>query len=31
MYGNLDLFPSIVVPWAGFYWAKLFCWRGVVD
>jgi hypothetical protein len=31
MYGNLDLFPSILVPWAGFYWAKLFCWRGVVD
>ena len=31
MYGDLDLLPSVLVPWAGFYWAKLFCWRGVVD
>jgi hypothetical protein len=31
MYGDLDLFPALLVPWAGFYWAKLFCWRGVVD
>lgn len=31
MYGDLDLLPSVLVPWAGFYWAKLFSWRGVVD
>ncbi|MEO8339088.1 MAG: hypothetical protein ABI604_05125 [Nitrospirota bacterium] len=31
MYGDLDLLPSVLVPWAGFYWAKLFCWRGVVE
>jgi hypothetical protein len=29
--GDLDPFPAVLVPWAGFYWAKLFCWRGVVD
>ncbi|MGH7215700.1 MAG: hypothetical protein ACREIG_00535 [Nitrospiraceae bacterium] len=29
--GQLDPFPAVLVPWAGFYWAKLFCWRGVVD
>ena len=28
MYGDLDLLPALLVPWAGFYWAKLFCWRG---
>jgi hypothetical protein len=31
MYGDLDILPAALVPWAGFYWAKLFCWRGVVD
>ena len=31
MHGDLDLLPALLVPWAGFYWAKLFCWRGVVD
>ena len=31
MYGDLNMFPAALVPWAGFYWAKLFCWRGVVD
>jgi hypothetical protein len=31
MRGDLELLPSVLVPWAGFYWAKLFCWRGVVD
>ena len=31
LYGDLDLLPAALVPWAGFYWAKLFCWRGVVD
>ena len=30
VFGDLDLLPALFVPWAGFYWAKLFCWRGVV-
>jgi hypothetical protein len=29
--GDMDPLPAVIVPWAGFYWAKLFCWRGVVD
>ena len=29
--GDLDTLPAVLVPWAGFYWAKLFSWRGVVD
>ncbi|HSF66363.1 MAG TPA: hypothetical protein VLA67_02935 [Nitrospiraceae bacterium] len=29
--GDLDPLPAVLVPWAGFFWAKLFCWRGVVD
>ena len=28
--GDLDPLPAVLVPWAGFYWAKLFSWRGVV-
>jgi len=31
IYGKLDPIPAVFVPWAAFYWAKLFCWRGVVD
>jgi len=31
MHGDLDLLPALLVPWAAFYWAKLFSWRGVVD
>jgi hypothetical protein len=31
IYGELDLIPAVIVPWAAFYWAKLFSWRGVVD
>jgi hypothetical protein len=31
VYGDLSLLPALLVPWAGFYWAKLFCWRGVVE
>jgi hypothetical protein len=31
MRGDLDLLPAVLMPWAGFYWAKLFSWRGVVD
>jgi hypothetical protein len=29
--GDLEPFPAVLMPWAGFYWAKLFCWRGVVE
>ena len=29
--GNLDLLPAVLMPWAGFFWAKLFNWRGVVE
>ena len=29
--GDLDPFPALLMPWAGFYWAKLFIWRGVVE
>lgn len=31
VYGDLSLLPALLVPWAGFYWAKLFSWRGVVE
>jgi hypothetical protein len=31
LYGELDPIPAVFMPWAAFYWAKLFCWRGVVD
>jgi hypothetical protein len=29
--GDLDPLPALLVPWAAFYWAKLFSWRGVVE
>lgn len=28
--GSLDVLPAVLMPWAGFYWAKLFSWRGVI-
>ncbi len=31
MYGQVDAVPAFVMPWAGFYWAKLFFWRGTVS
>jgi hypothetical protein len=31
LYGNVDALPALLMPWAGFYWAKLFFWRGVVS
>jgi len=30
-YGHVDTLPALLMPWAGFYWAKLFFWRGVVS
>lgn len=29
-YGQVDLIPALLVPWAGFYWARLFLWRRVL-
>jgi hypothetical protein len=29
--GDLDPLPAVLMPWAGFFWAKLFNWRGVVE
>jgi hypothetical protein len=29
--GAVDALPAILMPWAGFYWGKLFLWRGVVQ
>ncbi len=29
-YGSVDIVPAVLMPWAGFYWGKLFFWRGVV-
>ena len=29
--GSIDPLPAILIPWAGFYWSKLFFWRGVVN
>jgi hypothetical protein len=28
--GAVEPVPAILMPWAGFYWGKLFFWRGVV-
>jgi hypothetical protein len=30
-YGSVEAIPALLVPWAGFYWSKLFFWRGVVN
>ena len=30
LYGSVDVAPAMLMPWAGFYWGKLFFWRGVV-
>ena len=31
VYGSMDALPAILMPWAGFYWGKLFFWRGMVN
>jgi hypothetical protein len=31
MQGAMDAVPAILMPWAGFYWSKLFFWRGIVN
>jgi hypothetical protein len=30
MQESMDAVPAILMPWAGFYWSKLFFWRGIV-
>ena len=30
MYGEVHPVPALLMPWAGFYWAKLFLWRRVI-
>jgi hypothetical protein len=30
MSGSMEGVPAMLMPWAGFYWSKLFFWRGVV-
>jgi hypothetical protein len=29
-YGQVNAVPAVMMPWAGFYWAKLFFWRHVI-
>lgn len=29
-YGHVNAVPALLMPWAGFYWARLFFWRRVV-
>ena len=29
-YGHVHMIPAILMPWAGFYWAKMFLWRRVI-
>jgi len=29
-YGQVSVIPALLLPWAGFYWARLFFWRRVV-
>ncbi len=30
VYGQVHWIPALLMPWAGFYWAKLFLWRRVI-
>ncbi|TKS61900.1 MAG: hypothetical protein EWM72_00025 [Nitrospira sp.] len=30
LYGQVNIVPALLMPWAGFYWARLFFWRRVV-
>ncbi|MBH0198174.1 MAG: hypothetical protein HP497_01985 [Nitrospira sp.] len=30
VYGQVHPIPALLMPWAGFYWAKLFLWRRVI-
>lgn len=30
VYGQVSAVPALLLPWAGFYWARLFFWRSVI-
>ena len=30
LYGQVSIVPALLMPWAGFYWARLFLWRSIV-
>jgi len=30
VYGSVNIVPALLMPWAGFYWARLFLWRRVI-
>jgi hypothetical protein len=30
LYGQVSAVPALLLPWAGFYWARLFFWRSVI-
>jgi hypothetical protein len=30
VYGHVSMVPALLMPWAGFYWARLFLWRRVI-
>jgi fatty acid desaturase len=29
-YGQVSVVPALLLPWAGFYWARLFFWRRII-
>jgi hypothetical protein len=29
--GGVEMLPAVMMPWAGFYWGKLFFWRGIIE
>lgn len=31
LYGQVNPLPALLMPWAGFYWARLFFWRKVLS
>ncbi len=31
VYGQVSALPAMLLPWAGFYWARLFFWRKVLQ
>ncbi|MDF0675404.1 MAG: hypothetical protein P0120_13865 [Nitrospira sp.] len=30
VYGSVSIVPALLMPWAGFYWTRLFLWRRVI-
>lgn len=31
VYGRVSMVPALLMPWAGFYWSRLFLWRRVIN